>query len=126
MTLLTTLLMALALANPKVAITSTGPKPESKIASQFARAPWFMIYDSETRDWQPVDNSEVAGKAGGAGREAAEALARRGVKIVVTGQCGPNARRALSSAGIKIFEASDRTVREALRDYEARRLRELK
>jgi predicted Fe-Mo cluster-binding NifX family protein len=85
-----------------------------------------MIYDPGTRGWQAVDNSDTARAPGGAGRQAAEALARRGVRTVITGQCGPNALRALSSAGIRIFQVSDRTAAAALRDYQARKLRELK
>lgn len=120
------LILAAAAANPKIAITSTGPNPESSVEPQFARTPWFMIYDPGTHGWQAVDNSDTARAPGGAGRQAAEALARRGVKTVITGQCGPNALRALSSAGIRIFQASDRTVAAALREYEAGKLRELK
>jgi len=124
--LLTAVLLVFALANPRIAVTATGPKPESEVESRFARAPWFMIYDPGTRAWQPVDNSQASRRPGGAGREAAETLARRGVKIVITGQCGPNALRALASAGIKVFQASDCTVAEALRDYQAGKLREIK
>jgi predicted Fe-Mo cluster-binding NifX family protein len=123
MDFLLALIMAVA---AKIAITSAGPNPESNVEPQFGRAPWFMIYDPGTSGWQAVDNSNTARAPGGAGREAAEALARRGVRIVITGQCGPNALRALSSAGIRIFQGSDRTVAAALRDYEAGKLRELK
>ena len=120
------LIMAVAAANPKIAVTSAGPNPESSVEPQFGRAPWFMIYDPGSDDWQAIDNSNTARSPGGAGRKAAETLVRRGVRIVITGQCGTNARRALSSAGIRIFQASDRTVKEALRDYQAGKLQELK
>lgn len=120
------LVMAVSAANARIAITSAGPNPESTVERQFGRAPWFMIYDPGSDDWQAVDNSSTARAPGGAGRKAAEALARRGVRIVITGQCGSNARRALSAAGIRIFQASDRTVKAALRDYQAGKLRELK
>jgi predicted Fe-Mo cluster-binding NifX family protein len=126
MTFLLALVMATMAANPKIAITSAGPKPESKVESQFGRAPWFMIYDPGNDGWQAIDNSNTARAPGGAGRKAAEELARRGIKIVITGQCGPNAHRALSSAGIKIFQGSDRTVKAALRDYQTGKLQELK
>lgn len=120
------LVMAVAAASPKIAITSVGPNPESNVEPQFGRAPWFMIYDSDAGRWQAVDNSDTARAPGGAGRQAAEILARRGVRIVITGQCGPNAIRALSSAGIKVFQGADRAVAAALRDYQEGKLRELK
>ena len=43
--------------------------------------------------------------------------------VVITGQCGPKALGALRSAGIKAYRASDCTVAEALRDFQAGRLK---
>jgi predicted Fe-Mo cluster-binding NifX family protein len=126
MPFLTILLMLAAIANPKVAITSSGSKPDSAMESRFARAPWFLINDPARNSWEAVDNSKAAQAPGGAAREAADELERRGVKVVITGKCGTNAARALSAAGIKVFHAADCTVAEALRDYKAGRLKEMK
>ncbi len=120
------LLMLAAAADPKVAVSSSGPKPESNVEYRFARAPWFMIYDPASRAWQPVDNAQAAGNPSGAGREAAKLLVDRGVKIVITGYCGTNAHRALTAAGIKIYEVSGGTVAQALRAYQEGRLPPLK
>ena len=126
MPLFALLLMLAALPNPKVAVSSSGPKPESNVEYRFARAPWFMIYDPATSAWQSVDNSKAAGNPSGAGMEAARVLVDHGVKVVITGYCGTNAHRALSAAGIKIYEVSGGTVDQALRAYQAGRLSELK
>jgi predicted Fe-Mo cluster-binding NifX family protein len=126
MPILAFLLMLAALADPRVAVTSSGPKPDSNVEYRFARAPWFMIYDPATDAWQSVDNSKAAGNPSGAGREAAKVLVDRGVKVVITGYCGSNAHRALTAAGIKIYEVSGGTVAQALRAYQAGRLSELK
>jgi predicted Fe-Mo cluster-binding NifX family protein len=126
MPILAFLLMLAALADPRVAVTSSGPKPDSNVEYRFARAPWFMIYDPATGAWQSVDNSKAAGNPSGAGREAAKVLVDRGVKVVITGYCGTNAHRALSAAGIKIYEVSGGTVAQALRAYQAGQLSELK
>ena len=127
MQILSCLLLLAAFANPdRIAVSASGPKPESKVEYRFARAPWFMIYDSGTKSWQSVDNSEAAESPSGAGKQAAKVLVDRGVKVVITGYCGTNAYQALSAAGIKIYEVSGGTVAEALRAYQAGRLTELK
>jgi len=126
MSLLVSLLMVMAQANLIVAVSSAGPKPDSNVEYRFARAPYFMICDSAKRSWQAVDNSKAAGSPSGAGKEAAQTLADRGVKVVFTGFCGDNAHRALSAAGIRIYEVSGGTVAEALRAYQAGRLKEMK
>lgn len=126
MSILLSLLMAFALADPKVAVSSAGPKADSQVEYRFARAPWFMIYDPAARSWQSFDNSKTAENPSGAGNEAARVLVDRGVKVVLTGYCGTNAYRALSAAGIKIYEVSGGTVAEALRAYQAGKLKQLK
>jgi predicted Fe-Mo cluster-binding NifX family protein len=40
---------------------------------------------------------------GGAGIQAAQTVANRGVEAVITGQIGPNAVRVLNSAGIAVY-----------------------
>ena len=120
------LLLALLLAEPKVAVTSTGPKPESEVETRFGRARWYLVYDPGSRSWEAVDHSQAAQTPGGAGPQAVQMLARRGVKVVITGECGPNALRALSSAGIKVFQGGGRTVAKALGDYQAGKSAELR
>jgi predicted Fe-Mo cluster-binding NifX family protein len=126
MSLAIALLLSLLLPDAKIAVTSTGPKPESEAEARFGRARWYLIYDPAGRSWEAVDNSQAAQAPGGAGTQAADMLARRGVTVVITGECGPKALRVLSSAGIKLFQAAGRTVTKALRDYEAGRLAELR
>jgi predicted Fe-Mo cluster-binding NifX family protein len=118
------LLMVLPLEGGKIAVAATGSTPDSAVDSRFGRAGWYMIYDPEDGGWEPLVNSTRA--AGGAGRDAAEALSKKGVKIVITGKCGPKAMGALRSAGIRVFRASGCTVGAALEDYKAGRLKQIK
>jgi predicted Fe-Mo cluster-binding NifX family protein len=110
-------------AGGKIAITATGTTLESSIDSRFGRAAWYMIYDPANGGWEPVGNSAPA--AGGAGRDAAERLTRKGVKIVITGQCGAKAMGALRSAGIKVYRAAGCSVAKSLEDYKAGRLKRI-
>jgi predicted Fe-Mo cluster-binding NifX family protein len=117
-------LLALAV-DGLVAIPATGAKPESDVESLFGRSRWILIYDTADQRWHPVDNSTGVQAAGGVGIQAAQLLIHRGVKVVLTGQCGPKALQALSAAGIKVFKVADGTVTEALRDYQEGRLKPL-
>ncbi len=109
----------------KIAVTTNNSKSSSEVASTFARAPWVLVYDTESKTWESHENSGTADVAHGAGTQAAEFISRLGVEVLISSACGPNAFRALSAADIKVFVGSGRTAEEALRDYEAGRLRQL-
>ena len=51
---------------------------------------------------------------GGAGIQAAQTIANKGVKVVITGDVGPNALGALSAAGIAIVTGAFGTVKEVV------------
>jgi predicted Fe-Mo cluster-binding NifX family protein len=54
----------------------------------------------------------------GAGIQAAELMARKGVGVVLTGYVGPKASQALAAVGIKIGQNLEQlTVREAVEKY---------
>jgi len=103
----------------KLCITAQGDTLEAPVDPRFARAAHFIIYDTETDEWQAVDNAQNVQAAGGAGPQAAQNLANLGVEAVLTGHCGPNAFRTLSAAGIGIIVNVEGTVAEAVQQYKA-------
>lgn len=66
----------------------------------------------------------AAGAMGGAGIQAAQNVASRGVKVLVTGNVGPNAFQALSATGIKIVTGAFGTVKEVIEKYKRGELKE--
>ena len=103
----------------KVCITSQGETLEAAVDPRFARAPFFIVYDTETDEWQAVDNSQTVQAAGGAGPQAAQNLANLGAEVVLTGHCGPNAFRTLQAAGIQVIINVEGTVADAVQQYKA-------
>jgi predicted Fe-Mo cluster-binding NifX family protein len=100
----------------KIAISATGPSLDSPIDPRFGRCQYLLIVDSESLDFEAVENPAVMAP-GGAGIQAAELVASMGAGAVITGNCGPNAYQVLSAAGIDIFVGASGSVRQALEAY---------
>ncbi len=82
-----------------IAVTMQVPELDGPMEVKFGRAPHLLLVDPETMEWESVPNP-AAGSGGGAGVQAARLLAERGVGAVASGEFGPNAHAALTSAGI--------------------------
>ncbi len=95
----------------KILLSSTGHDMDSRLDLRFGRAPVFVIVDTETMDFEAMDNSGVAA-AGGAGVSAAQLVADREVEAVITGNVGPNAMNILRAANIEIYRGTPASVKE--------------
>lgn len=93
----------------KICVTATGDTFDAAIDPRFGRAPYFMIVDSEDMSFEAVNNT-AAGAMSGTGIQAAQTVASKGAKLVITGNVGPNAFQALSSAEIKIVVGAHGTL----------------
>jgi predicted Fe-Mo cluster-binding NifX family protein len=60
----------------------------------------------------------------GAGIQAAQTMANKGAKVILTGKIGPNAHQAFSAAGIQMITGVSGTVREAVEKFKSGQLRE--
>ncbi|HDM89107.1 MAG TPA: dinitrogenase iron-molybdenum cofactor biosynthesis protein [Candidatus Bathyarchaeota archaeon] len=97
----------------KVAVSASAPSLDSPVDPRFGRCAYFIIVDTDTMQYEAIQNpAQYAG--GGAGIQAAQIIANKGVKAVLTGNVGPNAFQALSAAGIQIVCGVYGTVREAV------------
>lgn len=95
----------------KIAISATGNTMESQIDQRFGRAASFVIVETETLDYEAIDNSATL-SSGGAGISAAQSVAEKDVKAVITGNVGPNAMNVLKAANIEIYKGGAATVKE--------------
>jgi predicted Fe-Mo cluster-binding NifX family protein len=100
----------------RIAISATGPTLDAEVDPRFGRCPYFIIAEPETMELEVLDNSSAMA-AGGAGISASQAIAGKGVQVVLTGNCGPNAYQVLASAGIQVITGVSGTVKDAIEGY---------
>lgn len=106
----------------KVAVTSVGQDLESKVDPRFGRTNWFIVVDTETNQYQVINNEQILNASQGAGIQTAENISRHGVKALITGNCGPKAFRTLGAAGIRVYCDADGTVSEVLEKFKSGKL----
>ncbi len=112
----------------KIAITATGENLNSAVDRVFGRARYFVIMDAEGNNVEVLENSQNVNAAQGAGIQTAQHIADRSVNVLLTGNVGPNAFRALEAASVRVFqfERDILTVRDALAAWKEGRLQEVK
>lgn len=103
----------------KVAITSTGKDLDAQVDPRFGRAAYIIVVDTDTLDFEVIDNSENKNAFKGAGITAASTICEKGAQVLMTGFCGPNAFKTLNSAGVKVANDATGTIRSTVEDYNA-------
>jgi len=103
-----------------VCVTTTGEDLDSKVDPRFARAAYFIIYDTDTDEYKVVGNVQTMNVPQGAGIQAATTIIDYEAEVVLTGNCGPNAFRVLNSNEIQLYVGlTDLTAREAIDKFKA-------
>lgn len=101
----------------KIAVTSKGVDLDSQVDPRFGRATYILIVDSETFEFEVLDNRENVNALKGAGIQAASMLSDKGAEVLLTGFCGPNAYRTLKAAKIKVANDVGGTVSDAVKSF---------
>ena len=100
----------------KIAITADGPNLDARVGYKFGMAPYLIILDTETMDYEAVRNPGAAGRRG-SGIQALVVILSKGVKQVLTGHCSPAIVKQLRDDGVEIFTGIEGTVREVVEEY---------
>ena len=113
----------------KIAVSATAGNMDALVDARFGRCAYFVIVEVEGDE---IKNHEViknpgATATGGAGIQAAQTVANKGVEVVITGNIGPNAFNVLSETRIKVVTGvGGITVRDAVQKYLKGELKETK
>jgi predicted Fe-Mo cluster-binding NifX family protein len=105
----------------KIVVTATDPSLDGAVDPRFGRCPYFVIVETDDLAFEAVENPNVM-LGGGAGIQSAQFMNEKGVRFVLTGNCGPNAYRTLSAAGIEVIIGCSGLVRDVVEQFKAGRL----
>jgi predicted Fe-Mo cluster-binding NifX family protein len=100
----------------KICITSQGDNFESQVDPKFGRCVYFLIIDLENMSFEAINNPN-AQTGGGAGIQAGQLLSDKDVKILLTGNVGPNAFETLKAAQIEIITGVSGKILDAITKY---------
>jgi predicted Fe-Mo cluster-binding NifX family protein len=99
-----------------ICVTSQGNTLESQVDPRFGRCAFFMIVETDTMEYEAVENSSVQAM-GGAGVQSGKVVVEKGANVLLTGNVGPNAYQILQAAGIEIITGASGTVKEVIDRY---------
>jgi predicted Fe-Mo cluster-binding NifX family protein len=100
-----------------IAVTSQGKDLFGEVDPRFGRAKHFLLVDSETMNFQVVENRQNLELPQGAGIQAVMNVIIHEPEVVLTGNCGPKAFKTLQAAGIKNVVGVSGKIEDAIQAY---------
>lgn len=100
----------------KIAIPVEDQVRGATVSQSFGRAPYYLIYDTETKERKFIDNSAIVSQ-GGAGIKAAQTIVDSGVSALLTPLCGENAAKVLNTANIILYKTVAASVQNNIEAF---------
>ncbi len=105
----------------KIFIPADDESIKGDVSQSFGRAPYYCIYDTETKESSFINNS-AADSPGGAGIKAAQILVDNKTvdgkeDIVITPRCGQNAAEVLIGADIKLYKSIEDSIENNIKAF---------
>ncbi|QVK18208.1 NifB/NifX family molybdenum-iron cluster-binding protein [Mycoplasmatota bacterium] len=100
----------------KIAIPVDDKSILTSVCMSFGRTPYFLIYDTESKESVFLDNSAVASQ-GGAGIKAAQTIVDNKVSVLLTPRCGQNAAEVLKAANIEIYKTMNDCIKDNINAF---------
>jgi len=104
----------------KIFITTTGDNLQSEVDPRFGRCKYLLLVDTESMDFQAFPNPYLD-KGRGVGIQTAQFVVQQGVKIILTGSCGPNAYEVLDAGGVGVITGVSGIASEMIERFKAGR-----
>jgi len=100
----------------KICLTATGDNLESQLDLRFGRCQYFIFLDSDTDEFEAIQNPALSAMHG-AGIQSAQLVLDKKPQAVITGNTGPNASSVLSAAGINVLAGFPGTINEVVQAF---------
>ena len=108
----------------KIAIPTNEKNMESGVCMSFGRSPFYLFYNTDTKESNFVENA-AANSPGGAGIQAAQAIADKGTEVMLVPRCGINAANVLKAANVKIYRTNGDNIMDNINAFVDGKLSEL-
>ena len=100
----------------KIALPIDEKDLNNEVSVSFGRAPYYAVYDTETKEVEYIENTAANAK-GGAGIKAAQFVVDSGAKVLITPRCGENAADVVSSAEIRMYKSEKVSAKENIEKF---------
>lgn len=100
----------------KIAIPVDEKCTRGSVSLSFGRAPYFLIYDIESKESVFMENSALKNQ-GGAGIKAAQLVVDSKAAALIAPRCGENAAKVLKGADIILYKTIDGSVEDNIRAF---------
>jgi len=100
----------------KIALSIDSNTSAGIISPSFSRAPYFMIYDTETKETSFIDNTKNATQPG-AGHRVIEILREAKIDTAIAESCGENVAMNLNGEGVVFFHAMKISAADAIEHF---------
>lgn len=101
----------------RVAVPVEHQTLKAEVCPSFGRAPFYVIYDTEKKTTEYLQNT-ATGSQGGAGVQAAQLIVDQQVDAIITPRCGKNAAAVVQEAGIKLYRSISGSIESNLKAFE--------
>ena len=105
----------------KITVPVNEKSLEGSVCQAFARAPYFLFFDTDTNERVFMKN-DAADSQGGAGPKAAQFVVDQKTDALLVPRCGEKAADVLEAAHIDIFKVKDFSVIENIEAHIAGKL----
>lgn len=104
-----------------ITLPVTSKDTQTSLYHSFGRAPYFMMFNTETEEATYIENTAMS-QHGGAGISAAQKVVDQGSNVVLVPRCGQNALDVLRGANIEIYEAASGQAMTLIKAYQSHEL----
>ena len=111
----------------KIAVSAVSEDLEQEVNPVFGRCSGFLIIEiegKEIKEHKFIENQAIKNPMG-AGIAAAQTVASQKVQAVISGNIGPNALMVLNQSGIKVYQAFELNVKQAIEQLAKGKLQEI-